>query len=67
MKRKGKEMASVSQYAKKCGVSKTTIRNRIEAGTITASFDEDFKGLVIDLKKFPCKPANKPGRKNYGN
>lgn len=67
MKRKGKEMASVSQYATLCGVSKVTIRNRIKAGEIVTIFDKDFKGAVIDLEKYPAKPANKPGRKQFKN
>lgn len=55
-----KKKLSVQDYARKCEVSRETIYNRIDSGSI---IPEVFKGCyVIDIDKFPPFKRIKGGR-----
>jgi predicted DNA-binding transcriptional regulator AlpA len=67
MSKKKKNYLSISQYAKKCKVSTTTIYNRIKSGEIKIAEPTVFyKFDLIDADEYPPnKKTKKRGRKEF--
>ena len=59
------KIVSISQYAELCGVSKTVIYTRIEAGEVVAHKDKSFIGYLINATLYPPTPKKKNGRKQF--
>jgi predicted transcriptional regulator len=57
-----KTKLSIIDYAKKCGVSRTVIYNRINKGEIIPLLDKVKEVMYIDLTTTPIKKAGKAGR-----
>ncbi len=55
-------LISTKEYAKLCGVSETTVRNRIYMGYISAKRKGGY--IFIDADKFPPQPKGEGGRPN---
>ena len=60
---KKNKLLSISEYANKCGVSKTVVYKRVKLGYIHAITDNGM--TLIDAVKYPPVKAQQPGRPTF--
>lgn len=66
-KKKENKVASIAQYAKLCGVTKTVIYTRIENNEIKTFLSKGYSGQLIDIVKYPPVPEKPRGRKSFSD